>query len=149
MKCSVPQRFLIVGIGLIFVGGCSMSRGNLARNSDSAHSVADEFDAGDAAPAQTTSTGSSIAGADAPPSQPGVKPSGGARQKLTGWMKKKDPKRESIPLERTDSAAEKEDDSVADDSGWWKHSDAPMTAEISPGRKSKGSAVDGSNVFDQ
>lgn len=149
MKTTVPLRCLIVGFSLILVAGCSSSRGNLARNSsDAALSITDELDAVDTTPVKSASADSAV---DGPPSQPGVKPAGGARNKLTSWMKKKDPKRESIPLERTDSASRRDDDDslAEEDSGWWKQSDTPITADNLQARKSRSSATDSTNPFNQ
>lgn len=152
MKCSVLQRCLIVGIGLILIQGCSSSRSNLARNSrnssDAALSVADELADGNTNPIKTADA--ELANDDAPPSQPGAKSAGRGQNKLTSWMKKKDPKRESIPLDRTDSAAQKAaDESLAeDDGGFWKQSDTPNSADNLQARKSKGSAIDRTNPFD-
>lgn len=149
MKCSVLQRCLIVGIGLILIQGCSSSRSNLARNSsDAALSVTDELADGNATPIKTADA--ELGNGDAPPSQPGAKPAGAARNKLTSWMKKKDPKRESIPLARTDSAAEKaaEESLAEEDTSFWKQTDTPNTADNLQARKSKGSAIDSTNPFD-
>lgn len=147
MKCSMPLRCLIVGIGLILIAGCSSSRSNLARNSsERALDVTDELGDAETTPIQTVHDSAT----DGPPSQPGAKSAGGVRNKLTSWMKKKDPKRESIPLDRTDSPPQKDTDSLAEeDSGWWKQTDTPMTADNSQARKSKSSAMDSTNPFNQ
>ncbi len=147
MKCSAYQPCLILAIGLILASGCSLSRGNLASKSlDAGSSNADQLDEGSAL-VQTASAESPDDGFDGPPSQPGTKPAAGSRKKLAGWLSKSDPKRASIPLDRTDSGNDSEE-SIADEGpGFWKHSDAPMTAD-SQSTKSQQLGLDSSNPFE-
>ncbi len=147
MKSSAYHPCLILAIGLLFASGCSLSRGNLASKSEAESGTAEQLDNDKDALVKSAVGESTDAGADGPPSQPGAKSGGGSRKKLAGWLKKSEPKRASIPLDRTDSEKESEE-SVADEGpGFWKHSDAPMTAD-SQSAKSQKSSLDSPNPFE-
>ena len=159
MKCSIHLRCLILGLGLMVAGGCSMSRGSIAsRKSDSDRRAAEELS--EEAPVKTASRESAADAdldADAPPSQPGVKSSRGSRTKLAGWLQKGDTKSGSIPLDRTDKSKQDAEESLAEeDTGIWKHDDGTGTAPLTAGKTAAGKAKDSSdlsldsaNPFDQ
>lgn len=155
MKCRIHLQCLIVGLSLILISGCSFSRGSqVARASETGQKLADEL-AEDDAPVKTASAENLAAeDSDGPPSQPGVKTSGGSRKKLTGWLSKGKTKTNTIPLDRTDKSktAEAESD-VEEDTGPWKHfQDAPATAQTSQSSQPKepdALSLSSSNPFDQ
>ena len=154
MKCRVYLQCLIVGCSLLLFGGCSYSRGSqVSRASETGQKMADEL-AEDDASVKTVSAEESAADAgDGPPSQPGVKSSGGSRKKLTGWLGKGKTKSSTIPLDRTDKSRTADADSTAEeDSGWWKHQEAPATAQNEQSGKSKDPdalSLSSSNPFDR
>ncbi len=153
MKCRVYLQCLIVGCSLLLIGGCSYSRGSqVSRASETGQKIADEL-AEDDAPIKTASAETSADDSDGPPSQPGVKSSGGSRKKLTGWLSKGKTKSSTIPLDRTDKSKTADADSAAEeDSGWWKHQDAPATVQNDQSGKSKDPdalSLSSSNPFDR
>lgn len=139
--------WMVIG-GLLFVTGCASLGGNLAKKGmGDSESLAD-LDA-DSDQADTSSAGDTDAGG--PPSQPGSKAAKGSRSKLAGWMQNKEPKRQTIPLDRTDSKESDDDadESLADEgSNWLKFSDAPMTADSQSPKSAKSSFETTSNPFD-
>lgn len=120
MLCRIPLQCLIVGLSLMFVSGCSLSRGNQAsRASSPAQTEADDLS--DEEPIQTASAEAAADG-DAPPPQPGVKAPGGSRKKLAGWLQNGDNSDKTVKLDRTDKSKSAEVDAEAEeDAGWWKH----------------------------
>ncbi|MES2789741.1 MAG: hypothetical protein V4719_08975 [Planctomycetota bacterium] len=154
MKCRIHLQCLIVGLAVFLTSGCAFSRGNqVSRSSEPTQKMSDEAADGEA-PIQTASAdGTGADNSDAPPSQPGVKPSGGAksRSKLTGWLTKGTTKSGAIPLDRTDKS-KSADESVEEDSGWWKHQDAPATAKRTQSESTKDPealSLSSSNPFDR
>lgn len=140
---TTSQKNWLTGICLLLLVGCSMSRGNLARNdADGPDSQADQL---------SDSKSASIDDTDGPPSQPGVKQPGSTRKKLAGWLNNVVPKRESIPLERTDSnSTDDPADLVADeDSGFWKHNNASAPADDPKLAKSKSADASEENPFEE
>ena len=150
MHHSFQQLKWILAIALVTTSGCSLTSGNLAnKSSDSGIRNADASDAADSGFVRTADAQSADGDADGPPSQPGVKQKGGSRKKLAGWLKKVEPKRESIPLDRTDSNRD-DDDSIADaGSDWWKHNEAPATGDESRSTKLNKSRDKEASPFDQ
>lgn len=153
MKCPVYLQCLMVGLSLFLVSGCSSSRGSqVSRASETGQKLADDL--ADDAPAKTVSTeDSATEDGNAPPSQPGIKSPGGSRQKLTGWLSKGQSKSSTIPLDRTDKSQAGDDESAAEvDSGWWKHREAPATAQNTSNGKSPDPetlSLSSSNPFDR
>lgn len=147
MKRFGQQPIWIAMLALMLTCGCSWSRGNLAKNTPNVGSSLDD----EVGETKTADAGSADDNAGGPPSQPGAKPKGGSRKKLTGWLKTKEPKRESIPLDRTDTESEKDsEESLADEgNNWWKQSEAPVTADISQAAKKSKSESGDEFQFDQ
>ena len=135
MMCRVPLQCLIVGLSLILVSGCSLSRGSQAsRSSDPGRTAADELS--EEEPIQTASSEVAADG-DAPPPQPGVKTAGGSRKKLSGWLQNGGSGSKTVPLDRTDkSKSAEEDEGTEEDAGWWKHQQE-TTASATKARSSR------------
>ncbi|MDB5336504.1 MAG: hypothetical protein JWN70_2123 [Planctomycetaceae bacterium] len=154
MKCRVYLHCLIVGLSLFLIGGCSYSRASqVSRASETGQKMADEL-AEDDVPVKTASAEAAAEEGDGPPSQPGVKSSGGSRKKLTGWLGKGKTKSNTIPLDRTDKSRTADAEADAEeDSGPWKHfQDAPATAQSSRTSKTKDSdalSLSSTNPFEQ
>ena len=162
MKCSVPLRCLLIGLGLMLASGCSMTRGSIAsRKADSDRRAAEDLVEDDVS-VKTAGTEEGAGPDDEgglPPSQPGVKSSGGSRTKLAGWLKKGGAKSGSIPLDRTDKS--KGRDEEADETGGiWNHTDESVPPPLTTGKKpagktasqtndSSGLSLDSENPFDQ
>jgi hypothetical protein len=147
MRRTVPLWCLVLGIGANLITGCSMSRNNLTRHEVDSDRLADEADGG----TKTANADTSAADSDEPPSQPGVKMPGSNRKKLAGWLSKADPKRESIPLDRTDTTSSKDSGESDDDAGGlnWKQNDSSSASDQSQVAKSKKSNADETNLFDE
>lgn len=145
MQTWMSHKCWLAGISLIVLAGCSMSRRNLARNGEDRP----EFQSDQSADTKTADAGN--ADADGPPSQPGVRKPGDSRKKLAGWLSNASPKRESIPLDRTDSdTSEDSDESVAEgDSGFWKHTDTTPVGDDSKLAKSQSADVTKGNLFEE
>ncbi len=149
MMCRIHLQMLFVGLGLLLITGCSFSRGSqVSRASETGQKMADDL-ADDDALVKTASAETPADGEDAPPSQPGVKTPGGSRKKLSGWLSKGKTKSNTIPLDRTDKS-QSEESEAEEDSGWWKHQDAPATAQ-NGSKQSKDAdslSLNSSNPFD-
>lgn len=135
MQTRMSQQALLAGIGLLLLAGCSMSRGTLAGKElpDSSGVKTADADSADS---------------DSPPAQPGARRSKGSRNKLTGWLNNKAPKKESIPLERTDSKSDEDDDAGESEPNFWTHSDQPAAAIDPKLAKSKGTTTDKASLFE-
>ena len=155
MKCRIHIPCLIVGLSLLLIGGCSSSRGSqVSRASETGQKMADDLADDDALVKTASAKDSGADDGDRPPSQPGVKPRGASRNKLTGWLTKGKSKSSTIPLDRTDkSKGGDEESDVEEDSGPWKHfQDAPATAQNTQNNKSKDPddlSLSSSNPFDR
>lgn len=151
MKCRVHVSFVIVGLGVLLLSGCSYSRGSqVSRASETGQKMADDL-ADDDELVQTASAETPAEGDDGPPSQPGVKPAGGSRKKLSGWLSKGKSKSGAIPLNRTDKSQSAESETAEEDSGWWQHQDAPATAQNASSGKDKDAnslSLSSTNPFD-
>lgn len=135
MQTRMSRQALLAGTGLLLLAGCSMSRGTLAGKElpDSS-----SMKTADANPSDS----------DAPPAQPGARKSKGSRNKLAGWLNNKAPKKESIPLERTDSKSEEDDDAGETEPNFWTHSDQPAVTTDPKLAKSKGPTTDKASLFE-
>lgn len=97
---------------------------------------------------QTADADLSGGSSDGPPVQPGSK-TPAEKTKLSGWFKKPDTRRTSIPLDRTDTKAS--EDAEEDDEGgpsFWTHDEAPLAAG-SKVSQSKATVFENSNPFEE